>query len=29
MGFGEEEGRKIEIWVRKAMPDYEYMKERG
>lgn len=26
--FGEEEGKKIERWVRKAMPDYEYMKEK-
>jgi hypothetical protein len=26
--FGEEEGRKIEEWVRKAMPDYEYMREK-
>lgn len=24
--FGEEEGEKIEKWVRAAMPDYEYMK---
>jgi hypothetical protein len=24
--FGEEEGRKIENWVRAAMPDYEYMR---
>lgn len=26
--FGETEARRIESWVRKAMPDYEYMRER-
>ena len=26
--FGEEEGSKIEKWVRDAMPDYEYLKDK-
>ncbi|KAI2635955.1 hypothetical protein GGS21DRAFT_542842 [Xylaria nigripes] len=26
--FGEEGGRKVERWVREAMPDYEYMRSR-
>jgi hypothetical protein len=26
--FGEEEGKRLEVWVRAAMPDYEYMRAR-